>query len=50
MIYYPVSTRVNNVHHDDATLIECVPPMVPGDGVGPDDTPPSHVPEQESLF
>jgi putative SOS response-associated peptidase YedK len=49
MCYYPVSTRVNSVHHDDATLIECVTPMPPVDGIGADDTP-SHVPEQESLF
>ena len=50
MYYYPVSIRVNNVHNDDATLIERVAPIMPADDIGQDDAPPPHVPEQESLF
>ena len=51
MAYYPISARVNNVHHDDASLILHAPPP-PSD---PTDTPdratsPAHPPEQESLF
>ena len=48
MAWYPVSTRVNAVRHDDATLLRPVgaahaaPP--------PPETPPPHDPEQESLF
>ena len=48
MAYYPVSTRVNNVRHDDATLIE-------RDASAPaandaEHGPPPHRPEQEELF
>jgi putative SOS response-associated peptidase YedK len=46
MTHHPVSTRVNNVRHDDATLIECVEPAA-------DDEPERATvrePEQESLF
>jgi len=51
MAYYPVSARVNNVHHDDASLILHTPPP-PSDPTGTPDrvTPPPHPPEQESLF
>jgi putative SOS response-associated peptidase YedK len=45
MAAYPVSTRVNNVRHDDATLLEAVAPAT---GVDADDAPPP--PAQESLF
>ena len=47
LAYYPVSTRVNNVRHDDAALIESAEPISTdaGDGEAP---PP--IPEQESLF
>jgi len=48
MAWYPVSTRVNNVHHDSPALIECVEPMPPGEAY--DGAPPPHPPEQESLF
>ncbi len=53
MAWYPVSTKVNNVRHDDATLIahvavpDALPPAVPA---GPSGTPPRRDPEQESLF
>jgi putative SOS response-associated peptidase YedK len=51
MAYYPVSTRVNNVHHDDASLIEGAAPLTPGDRAAHDaHGPPPHTPEQESLF
>jgi len=46
MAYYPVSTRLNNVRHDDAALIESVTPQA--SAVEPEHEPPS--PEQESLF
>ncbi|MEP7181272.1 MAG: SOS response-associated peptidase [Betaproteobacteria bacterium] len=47
MAAYPVSTRVNNVRHDDAALIEAVTPIA----AEPDeDHEPSPPPEQESLF
>jgi putative SOS response-associated peptidase YedK len=47
--YYPVSARVNNVHHDDASLILHAPPPA---GPETDDAQanPAHPPEQESLF
>lgn len=46
--YYPVSSRVNNVRHDDASLIERVAAIpVEADA---DHGPPPHPPEQESLF
>jgi putative SOS response-associated peptidase YedK len=48
MAWYPVSTRVNNVHHDSPALIECVEPLPPGEA--DDGAPPPHPPEQESLF
>jgi putative SOS response-associated peptidase YedK len=48
MAFYPVSTRVNNVHRDDATLIEAVAADIP-DGEAHGAAPP-HKPEQESLF
>ena len=47
MAYYPVSTRVNSVRHDDASLI--VPVSAP-EPESADDEPPPHTPEQESLF
>jgi putative SOS response-associated peptidase YedK len=47
MAYYPVSTRVNNVRHDDASLIESTTPIADGDV---DHEPPPPPPEQESLF
>ena len=48
MTYYPVSSRVNNVRYDDASLIEQVDPIAA-------DMPADHtlqppIPEQESLF
>ena len=47
MACHAVSTRVNSVRHDDASLIEPVtqPELEPAD-----EEPPPHVPEQESLF
>jgi putative SOS response-associated peptidase YedK len=48
MAWYPVSTRVNNVHHDSPALIECIVPLPPDE---PDaGAAPAHPPEQESLF
>ena len=47
MAYYPVSPRVNNVRHDDASLIERTGPMAADDEVEHE---PPHPPEQESLF
>jgi putative SOS response-associated peptidase YedK len=44
--YHPVSTRVNNVRHDDASLIEAAAPMA-ADAAH---EPPPPPPEQESLF
>jgi putative SOS response-associated peptidase YedK len=51
MTWYPVSTRVNGVGHDDASLIERVP-MPHDDAATPEDPaePAPHAPEQESLF
>jgi putative SOS response-associated peptidase YedK len=49
MAWYPVSTRVNNVHHDSAALIECVAPLAPEEAAAAGE-PHSHPPEQESLF
>jgi putative SOS response-associated peptidase YedK len=46
MAYYPVSTRVNNVRHDDAALIASVTPQAAS--AAPDHAPTA--PEQESLF
>jgi len=48
MAYYPVSTRVNSVRHDDASLIEPVA-SAPGE-IDVDHGPPPHPPEQEELF
>jgi putative SOS response-associated peptidase YedK len=48
MTYYPVSPRVNNVRHDDASLIERTAETA-GDAEA-DHEPPAHPPEQESLF
>lgn len=51
MAYYPISARVNNVHHDDASLILHTPPPPPDATDTPDQAlPPPHPPEQESLF
>jgi putative SOS response-associated peptidase YedK len=47
MTWYPVSTRVNNVRHDDAALIESAEPVAV-DAADGDAPPPA--PEQESLF
>ena len=47
MAYYPVSTRVNSVRHDDASLIERTAPIADGDA---EHEPPPQPPEQESLF
>ena len=47
MAYYPVSTRVNNVRNDEASLIERTAPLTDGDA---EYEPPPHLPEQESLF
>lgn len=47
MASYPISPRVNNVRHDDATLIERTEPMPPD---AEPEHPPPHVPEQEELF
>jgi putative SOS response-associated peptidase YedK len=47
MKYYPVSTRVNSVKHDDATLIAHVDAEASGMHEEPPPPPP---PEQESLF
>lgn len=52
MAYYPVSTRVNTVQHDDASLIEParqVPTPTP-DADEREVPAPPHAPEQESLF
>jgi putative SOS response-associated peptidase YedK len=48
MTYYPVSTRVNNVRHDDASLIE--PDHATPAATDTDHGPPPHRPEQEELF
>ena len=50
MAWYPVSNRVNNVHHDNAALIECVAPNARDAGTGLAQRPPVLVPKQESLF
>jgi putative SOS response-associated peptidase YedK len=47
MAYYPVSTRVNSVRHDDASLIEPAPAI---ERDAAEAEPPPHLPEQESLF
>jgi putative SOS response-associated peptidase YedK len=47
MAYYPVSPRVNNVRHDDASLIERTGPMAADDELEHE---PPRPPEQESLF
>jgi putative SOS response-associated peptidase YedK len=48
MAYYPISSRVNSVHHDDATLIEPAAPIA--GAIDKSHEPPPHPPEQESLF
>jgi putative SOS response-associated peptidase YedK len=48
MAYYPVSSRVNSVRHDDASLIEAVTAIEREPAA--DSAPPTHPPEQESLF
>ncbi len=54
MTYYPVSTRVNSVRHDDATLIESIPDdtkaAVPVEGAVVPEVEPAPPPEQSSLF
>jgi len=47
MACHAVSTRVNSVRHDDASLIE---PVAQEEAEPEDAEPPPHVPEQESLF
>jgi putative SOS response-associated peptidase YedK len=47
MAYHPVSTRVNNVRHDDASLIE---PVAKATHEPAESEPPGEPPEQESLF
>jgi putative SOS response-associated peptidase YedK len=46
MVFYPVSARVNNVHNDEAKLIEHTTSLADD----ADAEPPPHTPEQESLF
>jgi putative SOS response-associated peptidase YedK len=46
MALHPVSTQVNNVAHDDPTLIAPAAPIAPAEC----DEPPERQPEQESLF
>ena len=48
MAYYPVSTRVNNVRHDDAALIERAEPIAADADAEHDRR--RAPPEQESLF
>ena len=48
MAHYPVSSRVNNVRHDDASILDRVEPAAGDAPVEPE--PPPHLPEQESLF
>jgi putative SOS response-associated peptidase YedK len=55
MTYYPVSTRVNAVRNDDASLIVAVPEASAPEGSDPapdhpEDVPPDPVPEQAKLF
>ena len=47
MTHYAVSTRVNNVRHDDAAIIECAEPVASA-LADPEHAPPE--PEQEELF
>ena len=47
MTYRAVSTRVNSVRHDDASLLEAIAQDAPETD---DAEPPPRVPEQESLF
>lgn len=48
MAYYAISARVNDVHHDDASLILHAAPLPPEDPAG--QSPSLDAPEQESLF
>jgi putative SOS response-associated peptidase YedK len=51
IVYYPVSTRVNNVHHDDPSLIERATPVPADDRATEEsDRPRPDPPEQEELF
>jgi putative SOS response-associated peptidase YedK len=50
MAYYPISSRVNNVRHDDASLIEPIAPLTAASEAADVHEPPPHPPEQESLF
>jgi putative SOS response-associated peptidase YedK len=55
MAWYPVSTKVNNVRHDDASLIEHValspaPAAASTAAQAASPGPPDRDPEQESLF
>ncbi len=50
MAYYPVSTRVNNVRHDDPALIEPIEPTAPMTADTGTDGEPPPPPDQESLF
>ena len=50
MAYYPISARVNNVHHDDASLILHTPPVPETPDAEPGEAPSAQPPEQESLF
>jgi hypothetical protein len=47
--YFPISTKVNNVHHDDASLIAPAAPLPEVREAQVDDEHPPP-PEQESLF
>ncbi len=48
MTHYPISTRVNNVRHDDDKIIECAEPVTVAAHEPEQVAPPE--PEQESLF
>jgi putative SOS response-associated peptidase YedK len=49
MTWYPVSAQVNNVHHDNASLIERVAPAPAGEPVTAEPARPQ-APDQEELF
>jgi len=49
MAHYPVSTRVNSVRHDDASVLDRVDPAAAAESDVEHD-PPQPAPEQESLF
>ena len=50
MAYYPISARVNNVNHDDASLILHTAPLPDEPEPQPGQAPSPSGPEQESLF